>query len=113
MTRPGRFLAGPVYVLLCTGLAIAVVLGIAPPWSFSGLLVLLLPFSIVGFVFLLNLLVLTEDGLTAGWTGVFVASVTVLAVLQMWVFRAMARNWRRTDVELRPTPVTTGADTGP
>ena len=112
MTRPGRFLLGAAYVLLCTGLATSVVRGIAPTWSFCGLLVLLLPFSIVGFAFLLNAIALADDGLTAGWTGTFVATVAVLAVLQAWALRTMARNWRQADVEMRLRPGTTGADAG-
>jgi hypothetical protein len=107
-----RFPVGATYVLLCTGLATSVGLEIAPTWSFVGLLVLLLPFSIVGFALLVNAIVLAADGLPAGWTGTFVASVAVLAVLQLWMFRAIARNWRAADPEVRPRPVTTGADTG-
>ena len=42
----------------------------------------------------------------------FVLSVAVLAVLQAWMFRTMARNWRRPHVDVRPTPVTTGLGAG-
>jgi hypothetical protein len=117
MTAPGnrrrRVPLAELYVVVCTGLAALVALGVAPPVSTAVLLVLLLPFAVVGFALALNGAFLAGDGLGPGWTGAaLVVAVAVLAGLQAWGFRAMARNWRRTDVEMHAAPVTTGADTG-
>ena len=101
------------YVLVCTGLAVLMALGVAGPPALGALFVLMTPFGIVPFAIGINVLFALET-FPAGVPGQvgFVLVVSVLAVLQAWAFRTMAGNWHRTDVEMRPTPVTTGADTG-
>ena len=117
MTAPDAGRRGPalavLYVFVCLGAATMVARGVAVPWGMLALLLLLLPAGIVVFAVALNVLFVTEVSLDgAAWQAAFVLFVAVLAVLQAWMFLTMARNWRRTHVELRPTPVTTGADTG-
>ena len=85
-----------------TGLATLIVLEIAPPMSFVALLLLLLPFAILCFALVVNGLFLLGDDVGTGWTVAFVLAVAVLAGLQVWSFRVMARNWR-----------TAGTDPGP
>jgi hypothetical protein len=101
------------YVLLCTGLAVLVALGVVGPPALGALFILMIPAGIVPAAIVINVLVALE-AVPAGIPGqvAFVLSVAVLAVLQAWMFRTIARNWRRTDVEMRPVPVTATPDTG-
>ena len=117
MTAPGhrrhRLPLAELYVLLCTGLALLWVTGVAGPPALVALVVLLMPAGIVPLALALNVVFLA-DGLPAGGVGqaagvLFVAGT---AVVQAWMFRTIARNWRRTDVEVPPAPVSAGADTG-
>ena len=100
-------LIGLLYVALCTGLATLLVLGIAPTVAFPTLLVLMLPAGIVPFAVAMNI-VFVVDGLPMGSAGqlAFVSFVAAVALLQMWMFRTIARYWRRSDPDLRPEPVT-------
>jgi hypothetical protein len=93
-TRRRRLPVGATYVLLCTGLAVLVTQGIAPTWSFFALLLLLLPFSIVGFALVVNGLVLADEAFSSAGALAFVVLVAVLAWLQTRIFRVVARNWR-------------------
>jgi hypothetical protein len=115
MTNVGRrrLPVAELYVLLCTGLAVLVALGVVGPPALGVLLVLMVPVGIVPLAIGMNVLFALE-AFPAGIAGqvAFVLSVAVLAVLQAWAFRTMALNWHRTNLEMRPTPVTTGADTG-
>ena len=105
-------LCAALYVALCTGLATLVVAGTAPTLALPLLLALLLPAAIIPFGIVLNLVFLAE-GFPEGWAWqpAFVLFTAALAVLQVWLFRAMARNWR--GAEMRRTPVSSAADTGP
>jgi hypothetical protein len=111
--RRRRLPLAELYVVLCAGLATLLVLDVASTLAFVAVLVLLFPAGMVVFAIAVNV-VYSLDGLPDSWVWEpdFVLLVVVLAGLQAWMFRTMARNWRRTDVEMRPTPVTTGADTG-
>ena len=117
MTAPDvgrrRLPVAELYVLSCTCLAVLTTLGVGGPPALGALFVLMTPFGIVPFAIGINVLFALE-AFPAGVPGQvgFVLVVGVLAVLQAWAFRTMARNWRRADVEMQPTPVTTGADTG-
>jgi ethanolamine transporter EutH len=104
---------GALYVLLCAGLAALVVLGTAPSLAVPALVLLLLPAAIVPFGIVLNLVFLAE-GFPDSWVWqvAFVVLVAVLAGLQTWMFRTMARNWHASGGEMRRKPLTTAADTG-
>ena len=106
-------LTGLLYVALCTGLATLLVLEIAPTVAFPTLLVLMLPAGIVLFAVAMNIVVVV-DGLPMGSAGqlAFVAFVTVVALLQMWMFRTIARYWRRSDPDTRRQPVTAAPVSG-
>jgi hypothetical protein len=107
--RRRRLPIGELYVALCTGLAALWVVGVAPTTTLPALLVLLLPAAIVPFGIVLNVLFVAEGFPSEGWVWplAFVVFVAVLAWAQMRIFRTMARNWRASEVEMRPEPVTT------
>jgi hypothetical protein len=103
---------GAFYVLLCAGLAALVVLGTAPGLAVPALVILLLPAAIVPFGIVLNLVFLAEGFHGLVWQAAFVVLVAVLAGLQAWMFRTMARNWHASGGEMRHEPLTTAAETG-
>ena len=107
-------LVGAGYVALCAGLAVLVVRGVAPTLVTPVLLVLLLPLAAVVFVVALDVVAATDGVLLSHGAGAlaFVVLVAVTAGLQAWTVRTMARNWRASDVEMRPGPVPGGADPG-
>jgi hypothetical protein len=107
MTAPDagrrRLPLAELYVLLCAGLATLMALDVVGPTALGALLVLMTPFGIVPFAIGINVLFALE-AFPAGVPGevALVLSVAVLAVLQAWMFRTMARNWRRADLQMRP-----------
>ncbi len=98
------------YVLLCTGLAALLALGIAPLAAFLALMVLLLPSSAVVFAVVANVALLA-DGFPTGpaWQVALVVSVALLARLQVWWLRAAGRRGR--DAYVR-APVASGTARG-
>ena len=83
------------YVALCTGLAALWVVGVEPTVTLPALLALLLPAAIVVFAIPLNVLFVAEGFPSDSWAWplAFVILVAVLAGLQVWMFRTVARNW--------------------
>lgn len=107
--RRRRFPVGELYVLLCAGLAVLVINGIAPTATVVALVLLMLPVAIVGSAVLLNVAFLDSEYGYEGWMSpiAFVVGVALLALLQVRV----AHNWRAT-AEKHARPATATADTG-
>jgi uncharacterized integral membrane protein len=107
--RRRRLPIAELYVTLCIGLAALWVVGVAPTVTLPALLALLLPAAIVVFAIPLNVLFVAEGFPSDSWAWplAFVVLVAVLAGLQVWMFRTVARTWRSPEPEMRRAPVTT------
>ena len=109
-----RMLLGALYTASCAGVALLAALGIAPTLAVPALLILLLPAAIVPFGIALNLLFLAPEGSfdSPEWIAAFVGFVTVLAVLQAWMFDTMARNWHAPGAGPVPAPAPSVREAG-